>query len=194
MSVSNVKEYWSNRYAKQGYLTTGFNGHNEKQMEQNYNERIEFIQHKINWKIDAELILDFGCGVGRYFPMLEGYGNYYGYDVNQWAIDLCNNKLSRLDKSELEFNNEFSNEEPESCTTLFTSTVLQHNTDEEVLRILTKYKSAEVFLLYEFTGKSNAPHMASRSVEDYERLSGKELKEFYSHITHGEQHSLIILG
>lgn len=196
MAVENIKEYWDNRYAKQGELTTGFCGHNADQNDKCYAERIEFMQPIINWKLDPELILDYGCGVGRYFPMLEGYGNYYGYDVNKWAISICNDKLSCLNKEHLDFENVFSNKEPLSCTTLFTATVLQHNTDKEVGRILSKYKEAETFILYEFTGETKASHMAQRTVNDYAqivaRCANKKLIEEHSHIVHGENHTLMI--
>jgi len=180
MSVSNVKEYWSNRYAKQGYLTTGYNGHNEKQMQENYKERFEWLNNRLPNKRDN--VLDYGCGTGRYVGLF-GSG-YVGYDISKQALSMA---------QDLHPNKTFLNFEPLTCEVLFTSTVLQHNTDKEVKRILDKYSYAREFWLYEFTGESKAAHMASRTVGDYERLSGKDIKFFYSHVTHGEQHSLMIL-
>lgn len=195
MAVDNVKEYWDNRYAKQGFNTTGFIGHNSEENKKCYAERIEFLKPLIH-KHDKwdSLILDYGCGVGWYFDMLyDLYGYYVGYDVNEWAVRYCIDE--HLESANV-LNIDFVLDEPNDCDTLFTATVLQHNSNAEVSRILNKYKEAETFLLYEFTGVTNAPHMAERSVNDYAKLvarsANKKLIEEHTHNVHGEQHSLMI--
>lgn len=180
MAVKNIKEYWDKRYNSQGYLTTGYCGHNKGQMEINYQERFKWLNDRL--PDNRCNVLDYGCGTGRYVDLFQEH--YIGYDVSKEALSMA---------QDLHTNKTFLNFEPLTCEVLFTSTVLQHNTDEEVKRILSKYNDANSFWLYEFTGESNAAHMASRTVGDYERLSGKDIKFFYSHVTHGEQHSLMIL-
>lgn len=198
--VENVKEYWDNRYSKQKELTTGFIGHNAEQNEQCYQERCKFMAGYIWPYTQKKSVLDYGCGVGWYFPMLKPYENseidpksYIGYDINEWAVRYCIDK--HLDDVTL-FNTDFVLDEPLSCEVLFTATVLQHNTDSEVERILTKYQDAETFILYEFTGVTNAKHMAQRGVNGYKELvyltSGKVLKECHTHEVHSEEHTLMI--
>ena len=197
--VENVKEYWDNRYSKQGELTTGYIGHNAEQNEQCYQERKGFIMPIVDKYIGNKTVLDYGCGVGQYFEVFRPYNvghlsnGYIGYDINEWAIRYCIDKY--LDDVTL-FNTDFVLDEPLSCEVLFTATVLQHNTDTEVDRILSRYQDAETFMLYEFTGVTNAPHMAERSVNDYAKLvarsANKKLIEEHTHNVHGEQHSLMI--
>lgn len=201
MAVENIKEYWDNRYAKQGELTTGFIGHNAEQNRECYQQREQFLWPKVSRYAAQKNILDYGCGVGHYYHIFRPYEyqgeldtkSYTGYDVNEWAIQYCVDYFLSNDNL---FNTDFVKEEPSSCEVLFTATVLQHNTDAEVSRILSKYKEAETFLLYEFTGVTNAPHMAQRGINGYEYLvnetTGKFLIEAHSHIVHNQEHTLMI--
>lgn len=191
MGIENPQEYWQKRYKAQGRKTTGFVGHNDEQNEACYKERIRFIGKTIKHYIKGKNVLDFGCGVGRYFDLISTYArSYTGYDIHDWAIYEC--LTMYLDPNSL-FIHDFVRDEPLHTEVLFTATVLQHNTDVEVSRILSKYKDAETFLLYEFTGKTQAAHMAQRTVKDYERLAGKQLINSHSHVVHGEEHTLMIL-
>lgn len=195
MAVENVKEYWDNRYAKQGFNTTGFVGHNAEENKKCYAERIDFLEPLVEKYLEyGNSVLDYGCGVGWYYSMINQYcRGYIGYDVNLWALSHCIQNYINVDSV---LTTDFVKEEPLSCEVLFTATVLQHNTDAEVGRILSKYKDAETFMLYEFTGVTSAPHMAQRSVNDYAKLvaksANKKLVEDHSHIVHGENHTLMI--
>lgn len=176
--VENPKDYWTKRYAKQGELTTGFCGHNEKEMDASYKERFDWLDSKLG--MDRCAVLDFGCGTGRYSSLFSK--GYIPYDPFTITNLIKGKKVHRTEPK------------PPNYYVLFTSTVLQHNTDKEVERILKKYRYLLQLWLYEFTGVSDAPHMASRTVQDYERLSCRNCFESHSHITHGQEHTLMKLA
>lgn len=195
MAVENIKEYWDNRYAKQGFNTTGFIGHNSEENKKCYSKRVDFLEPLVDKYLEyGNSVLDYGCGVGWYYSMIKQYSRMYiGYDVSLWALSYCIQNYINVDSV---LTTDFVKEEPSSCQVLFTATVLQHNSNAEVSRILSKYKEAETFLLYEFTGKTTAQHMAQRGINGYEYLvnetTGKVLIEAHSHIVHNQEHTLMI--
>lgn len=183
--IDNPKQYWRDRYARQGYLTTGFNGHNKSEMELNYKQRFDWLDTFLPQ--DRKNVLDYGCGTGRYCRLFSNCA-YVGMDIEQRAVDLAKEMNPKYYFDNIEhLKDTYYIDRP---SVLFTSTVLQHNTDEEVKTILSLFDCK--LWLYEFTGQSDAPHMASRTVKDYERLAGRKCERSYSHITHGQEHTLMI--
>lgn len=41
----------------------------------------------------TDKILDFGCGLGRFFPYFSDRGDYYGIDISQAMIDECKRRF-----------------------------------------------------------------------------------------------------
>lgn len=95
----NRREYWDGEYAEYWKKMTDeaeerqdkyssvkkISGHDFKTGD------IELATSFFEW-IDYgenDIILDFGCGLGRFFPFLSDRGEYYGIDISSVMIDSC---------------------------------------------------------------------------------------------------------
>jgi hypothetical protein len=169
-----VKQYWKNRYAKQGSLTTGYVKHNAEEQAEYYKEKKAFISSVL--PDDLGTVLDYGSGKDRLMASL--FDEYKSFDL----IDGVPFMIKEFD-------------------TFFTSNVLQHNDEKECLRILKLAKKAKYIILYEATVSEDntpikRPHCISRKISDYEKLVNKStcklIVEAHTHIIHNSSHSLMI--
>lgn len=162
-----------------------------EEQDEEYAAKLNFIQEIIPTDTNT---LDYGCGVGRYAPIFDPE-KYLGVDITSSLLQHARKthpdyRFVLLEDPWLP-HNEF---EPEL---VFTATVLQHNDDAGVRRIIDSWPATKIVALYENT--SNFPsrgHMAFRTPEDYQSL----IKERYtvhdtllaSHVVHNEEHTLML--
>ena len=93
------KEYWNKEYTKYWKEVT-----DEAEQGQGGISKIKKISGKDYKTSNTEVItsyfdeisfassdkvLDFGCGLGRFYPYLSKKSNYYGIDISQTMIDSC---------------------------------------------------------------------------------------------------------
>ena len=191
-----VKEYWDNRSAEQKVRTVGPQGSSLVQQNRIYQERFDFMRHRVPF---TQYTLDFGCGIGRYSKLFDP-AKYFGVDICESLLDYAKDHNPRyryqllsepiLTDIDFEFN------------IFFTSTVLQHNDDDSVKAILDSAKNCGqnnlVLCLYENTSKNpDKPHICFRTVDRYIELIRDVIVvdsyESWSHISHGEEHSLMVV-
>ena len=189
----DVKKYWDVRSSRQGKATVGFGGNSLSKQDGEYDEKINFVKTNINPNLKT---LDYGCGVGRWS---ESFKDYLGVDItnNLLTIAIDENKDKNfilLDKPYITNYSEINNFNFEQ---FFTSTVLQHCDDDLVNKLfqnLSKIKkyNFEIFL-YE-NSAVKAPHVNGREPKLYGEIISKYFNvkslEQFSHIVHGEEHSI----
>lgn len=188
MSLNNIIDYWKDRYKDQGFLTVG----NDRTMEgQNLEYKIkeDFIFSYCPTKLST---LDYGCGVGRYCYKFD---KYIGVDVTEQAVELAK---KHNDKADFRLIN--LGEIVGYFDLFFTSTVLQHCSDEIVENIISniqKYKIRGVtFCLYENSEKGESFHVKGRDLEYKEMISKYfDIKDYksYTHTIHNENHTLHLI-
>lgn len=194
LGESEIAKYWANRAARQGERTVGFQNSPLEVQDQRYALRAEFIVPHLDRSLAT---LEYGCGIGRYASYFE---EYVGVDVTERLLEIARDRhphtrfeLLRQPWLDATFDWDFQQ--------VFTATVLQHNDDSMVNRILGSIaarKSAGFrFALYENFHR-NARHVAARSPERYlelvcEHYSNADLKATDSHVIHGERHCLTII-
>ena len=170
MSIANdkVKKYWADRSKQQGRRTVGFANAPLDKQDEYYRKRIEFMLPHMNTEL---FTLDYGCGIGR-FSKLFNPDKYLGVDVTELLLH-----IAASDNPEYNYiilNNPYitaSNLAP--IEQFFSSTVLQHNTDETIRLIVSSLKGLPIkrFMLYETTAElKSGGHMNFKSFEDYGNL------------------------
>jgi len=196
LAFDRIKQYWDDRSAEQKARTVGPQGSSLIQQNRIYQERVDFMRHRVPF---TQYALDFGCGIGRYSRLFDP-GRYLGVDICENLLNYAKDHnpqyryqlLSQPILADIDF--EFN--------VFFTSTVLQHNDDESVRNILESVKTYGdnnlMLCLYENTSENpDKPHICFRSVKRYIELIRDVIVvdsyESWSHISHGEQHSLIVI-
>lgn len=189
-----VIRYWEERARQQGKRTVGYNNIPIAEQNDNYKIRTDFIIPKV----DTELFtLDYGCGVGRYSKF---FTKYLGVDVTKELLDIAINENPEHDYRLLT-SPDLSDVDLSGIEQFYTSTVLQHNTNESVKLILSELSKADnlkSIVMYECSTHRvdmNNLHMNLRTVKGYEDLVGEyfDVKklETFEHIIHGAEHALM---
>jgi SAM-dependent methyltransferase len=196
--INKVKEYWEARAKEQGELTVGFSNSPEEIQNENYQVRQDFLSQFIDKDL---VVLDFGCGIGRHCNLFST-NRYLGVDVTEDLIKFAkqrqpNYTFLKLEDPHLDFDFSYNYD------AIFTATVLQHNSDEGVRRILESFRNVKAsgftLYLYENTSdNSDASHIKFRRPDEYlelvEEVFGKCIDhEVLKHTVHNEEHSLIII-
>ena len=189
-----VIQYWKNRASQQGKRTVGFNNIPIAEQDENYKIRTNFIISKLDTNL---FTLDYGCGVGRYSKF---FTKYLGVDITRKLLDIAIEENPEYNY-ELLTNPDLSDIDLSGIEQFYTSTVLQHNTDESVKLILSglsKAKNLNSIVLYESSAyRVNVinSHMNFRTVEDYERLVKEHFDvkgfKYFKHMIHGAEHALM---
>lgn len=205
-------DYWQKRASKLGKNAVGFGDQKLHIQEALYRERKDFIFTHLKRNYDT---LEYGCGIGRYAS--EFHGNYLGVDISPelLAIAIKENPgkaFSYIDKPYLPDQFADTNEVDIEC--IFTATVLQHCSDELVMKILQsfkKYNDKRIHFLedneyplhlafYENSEGFEKPHVKGRKPEQYLQMvisAGFKIKGegliIETHTVKKEKHSLTIM-
>lgn len=154
LSVEEIKSYWEMRIRRaktnfEGVLWEGLPIWNR------YVDMIQthYLRKYINQIKPTDLVLDLGCGVGRFtFRLAKRCKKVWGIDASPTAIEICKIKCQYMATSNAIFrvmdvrNLEF---EDETFDWVFSVTVLQHITNEADLAVAIR----EVLRVTKSTGK-----------------------------------------
>lgn len=189
-----VKEYWDQRAEKHGKLTTTLAGSTAGQAEHDYAVRRAWLFPRVPRGLAT---LDYGCGVGWYSTMFTGA--YVGADICDRLIAIARER--HPDKEYIALGEpSLPIHPPLRFGLVFTATVLQHNDDESVRRILASIRHHHVapdWAIYENTEDQSA-HVCGRTPTQYVQLveeAGFPVGSFNSfcHRIHKAQHALTII-
>ena len=184
-----VKDYWNKRSASQGKATVGYGGHNLKQQDLEYEQKIHFVSSNV--AIDEGVTLDYGCGVGRFAKVFK---SYVGSDITENLLNIAKDEHPNLTFIRVESPFEIPEIEFDR---FFTSTVLQHNDDDSIHQLFKELSKTDVkeIVLYENT-EAKAPHCVGRTSKDYLDIIIKylsvSLASSVSHTVHGQKHTLSV--
>lgn len=192
---NKVISYWEKKTSEQKKNAVGFANELVKQ-DKNYQIRFDFIIPKIDTTLKT---LDYGCGIGRYANFFNP-DKYIGIDITKELlhIAICDNPEYDFKLQTIPDLSEFTNIDFDQ---FFSCTVLQHNTDNGVDKILSSLKKLKpknlTIVLYEnTTNAQNIEFVNFRTIKDYKDFIEKYYKiknwNYYKHIIHGHEHSLII--
>lgn len=189
-----VKKYWETRATEHGARAVGYKNRPLDQQKIEHERKSKFIFSHCLTKLKT---LDYGCGVGNFASEFE---KYLGVDIIKEFIDIAKNlhpnKNFRLLKQpyldgKLGFKPEL----------FFTVTVLQHNSDELIDKILASLarlsRKPFHFCLYE-NAQTNCFHVKARAPEDYKNMIAKYFNvtyfKFHRDISYKEKHDLTLIG
>lgn len=189
-----VKKYWETRVVKHGARAVGYMNRPLDQQKIEHERKSKFIFYHCPRTLKT---LDYGCGVGNFADEFE---NYLGVDIIREFIDIAKNlhpnKHFRLLKqpyldSEFDFKPEL----------FFTVSVLQHNSDELIDKILANsaklFRKPFRFCLYE-NAQIVSSHVKARSSEDYRNMIVKYFNviyfKFHRDVSYNEKHDLTLIG
>lgn len=186
MSISEekIQKYWDDRAEQQGANTVGFNG--AKNQDANYKIRKDFIFNHVPKDLST---IDYGCGIGRYADCFE---SYMGLDITQSLLNIAikDNPGKYFKRIKL------YDQLKEPFDLLFTATVLQHNSNYVVENIFKNLPEFKVLAFYE-NDQVQSGSVKGRSALEYVHLAASRWSikehESYSHVIHGEKHTLTIL-
>ena len=158
-----IKDYWKERAGRQGRRTVGFVGTPLEKEDKRYAKRKKLIFSLCPRNLQT---LDYGCGVGRYAPDFE---KYTGADITTQLLELA--REDNPGKTFVQLQEPWLPAEGlPKIELFFTATVLQHNSDEVVARILASVKPHAApgirFSLYE-NAQVVTDHVKARSPQDY---------------------------
>lgn len=203
LNEQDAPKYWRERADKLGETAVGYGDKDINTQDNFYKERTNFIFSHIARDVAT---LDYGCGIGRYAD--EFTGDYVGYDITPKLINIAaTNHPTRefvlLHNPFFDYDDEEDADEFGWFGYFFTATVLQHCSDELVLKILrsvfTLKPKGFQFCLYENSMPFQKPHIIGRHPERYSKIvrdAGFKIVnfEFHPNIVKGEEHSLILIG
>lgn len=133
--IHNV-EYWKNRYKNAGGpKTVGLATWTDKQ----YQEENKMFLDKVTPVMEqGKTVLDFGCGIARFYPLLSQYfDTYYGADLATAAIDAATAVAPEGIFQQVTGDSLFP--DVEYFDTIWTCVVLQHVIDDGVLGKVLDY-------------------------------------------------------
>jgi len=169
------RSYWENRYQAQGERTVAFCGFKEAEFLQNKTRLQRWMEEELGNEFAGKMVLDFGCGVGRFSEVIERCGGIvFGFDIVRWALSRCQMKFpwTRL----AQYDGERLPIKSESLEVIFSWTVLQHIPPSQISFVTSDFyrilrSGGKVIALENVT--PNLPdksHIWFRSVGDYDRL------------------------
>ena len=150
-------------------------------------------------------LLDFGCGVGRWYPFLSGVNagglayNYLGVDLVQSALDFANIKYGAMFAPIQTNPLRLDVLADATIDVVFTCTVLQHIVLDEMLeRVTTLFrrimtKRGLLILIENVEPGPNAEHIHFRSVEDYANLfEWVGMHKVGEYTSFGQRHAILV--
>ena len=162
-------EYWKLRYDRHHERVPGTGNKKISIQDKEYEKKVNFIIPEIKYNKN-DVIVDYGCGIGRYAPYFHPK-NYIGYDPVEKAVELAKERNpEHVCTSNL----------PEKADILLFFTVLQHIPVEKwnFLRI----KGVKTIYLYENTSNfEDKNYIYFRSEDEYKRLIGGKIEQKKSH-------------
>lgn len=189
----DVKQYWDKRAAEQGARTVGFNNQSMRLQDDMYNERTKFFKLNIPKSIlENTKVLEFGCGIGRYCNM---FNNYIGVDITEELINLAQKTNKHKIFKQIGIYEKLNYSDIE---TLFTATVLQHNSDDSVKRIIESLpENIQWFFIYE-NSEVQSGTVQKRTSNQYlnlfkNKFKGLQLVDSVTHKIHKENHTLTVM-
>ena len=206
MKYNINKEYWVDRYgrmeAERVVGNVSWNADKYKKENDEWESKIRPFLDKI--KIDGQSsLLDFGCGIGRWIPMLGEYcTHYYGTDIMESAIDRA---MKVKSKNEFSFFGEIEDEKIPNIApkynTIYTCVVLQHVVDDNVLREYVKQfydlldDDGHALIVENVSKNKDKNYIKFRDKEFYITLfekTGFKLVEKESFISTSEEHCIML--
>jgi len=184
---------WKNRAIKQGERTVGYLNRSMDVQDNEHEIRSSFISSHID---KTKKVLDYGCGTGRQ-TCLFNKGNYIGADITAELLEIAKKLYPEHNFLQLSEVGEVPDVEFDM---FFTSTVLQHNSDETVNLIFSNLKKIKPdnleFVLYE-NSRTQCGHVKGRSSSEYVNL----ISNFFNikshsgstHVIHGQEHGVSII-
>ena len=130
--MNQNKEYWIKRYKdKGGIRTVGRSNWTQEDYDKFMIKVTPIVKEIIIKECKLTSILDFGCGIGRWIPLLdELFEEYYGVDLIEQAVNECrdnfNNNILLLTDSKIPL-------EENIVDNIWTYVTLQHVIDLELL-------------------------------------------------------------
>lgn len=192
LTEEGVRTYWNKRAASDGVRATGHGKYTLAGQDERYKIQKKFVFAYCPRHLRT---LDYGCGIGRF---AEDFEHYLGVDFTESLLVIARRrcpeaKFLKLNSSFLDLELGF---DPEL---IFTSSVLQHNPDDVVLKIFESFvpivKGDITFGLYENT-EIQSGHMRGRKAEDYVGMVSAYFKiyewETYSHRM-SEEHAFTLI-
>lgn len=191
IEIGSIKKYWEDRANRQGYLTVG-TSIDEFYQDEEYKEKQDFIFSHLPINLRT---LDYGCGVGRYSKFFD---KYLGVDITKPLLNIA--KQMNPDKDYVLMETPYDINMKYDFELFFTSTVLQHNSDDVVSKLffeISQIKKRYLCLaFYENSIIEESYHVKGRNMFDYKKLLSLffdiQSFEYYPHIVHGEEHTLSI--
>jgi SAM-dependent methyltransferase len=197
LQEKDVIGYWKNRSLSQKERTVGFANGSIDDQNKEYQVRFDFIIPKIP---QNKFTLDYGCGIGRYSSFFDPV-KYLGVDIMENLLDMAKarnpgykyNQLTTPYLDNIDFKPEV----------IMTTTVLQHNNADLVDKIIGGWikladKPIQLVLYENSHAKPDLAHISFRQVADYRCFVCKHFtileENSWSHVIHGEQHSLMIFS
>jgi SAM-dependent methyltransferase len=200
LSKEVVKDYWEQRALRQGELVVGYGGHKKiQEQDQEYKVKIDFVKPILNPNLQT---LDYGCGIGRWSSLFRK--QYLGVDITERVLDFArkrnpNKKYLQLKNPFITLSDVEITKFLENTEQFFTSTCLQHCSDDLVYQVLLsvkKYAKKKMNLVfYEASNIGGVNHCKGRSFSDYLEVVSNiwgdvESSKTLQHIVHGQPHSV----
>lgn len=197
LSIEKAQEYWAERAERYGGMAVGFNCEESVKQELHHRERAEHIFTVVSRNIPT---LDYGCGIGRF---CKEFKYYVGADMTKRLIDIA--KYQNPQKTFIWLPEPWLGFEAttvaQSAEQVFTCTVLQHCSNELVMKIfesIKELKQLTVFSLYEKNNDDTLPHVISRTSNQYVDLMKEvgwnaRLLSSSTHTIHNELHTLSVI-
>jgi len=190
---NQVTDYWQRRTSECGARTVGYGERPLAIQNEEYEEKSNFIRKKVD---ASKRVLDYGCGTGRH-TCLFAANKYLGADITCELLAIAEKDHPNYTFSSLL---NVGDVPAFDFEIFFTSTVLQHNSDETLGLVFGNVKTVKPmgfqFLLYE-NSQVFAPHIQARCVNDHVRLISRHFNvkeaDSDSHIVHGERHDLSVI-
>jgi len=163
LNEKGAKDYWRDRAKRDGVRATGHCGYSLAGQDERYRIRKNFIFSFCPRHLRT---LDFGCGIGRYSG---DFKNYLGVDFTESLLIIAKERCPKarfllLEGPYIDCKLDFD------PSLIFTSCVLQHNSDDAVLKIFEYFaaivKKNITFGFYENT-ETQSGSMRGRTGEEY---------------------------
>jgi SAM-dependent methyltransferase len=196
LDKGRIKGYWKERAERQGRRTVGYAGTATTSEDRRYEKRKKLIFKRCPRDL---VTLDYGCGTGRYAYEFE---DYRGVDITPKLLE-----HAREDNPGKEFTELTDPWLPPPSELnvppielFFTATVLQHNSDEVVDKILASLvphaAPGIIFCMYE-NAEVIKEHVKARSPRRYAEMAARHFPvaghKAKCHRIHKEKHCCVLV-
>ena len=178
------QEYWVNRYNNMsGEKVVGHKNWSVEQYIQTIKLWTGYYQPILkDITNDLSKVLDFGCGVGRWIPLLaEYFKEYYGVDIVITAIDNAKHQVPSTIKSNFDLIKDdiipFGNT---TFDMIWTCVALQHITDDLLFEYISQFRQrmnpgGYLLCTENIAERENAEYIFFRGSDFYINLFEKQL-------------------